>query len=366
MVISGAILADNPGDRYLYIGLIPNFGAFTSKIPLGDFSIEEIYAGKITNCFPDINLSKVLKYDGSKRNYFIVFGTLEKAPDEQFEIGKIIEKDGKRLISIGAFFAPGDLDRFKKPILFINLFKNNSPPVFVLLGLSRWISEENTYQTQTIPANIVVEKHLSTTDEGDLYFRRNCHIKKEELEDFINFKKNVYPVLDNEDPKYLKIATDYFFQGCLKEVSGNDEMATLDFVIALDALFLENEPELKYKFANRVAILLGNSDAIRAEFQKYADEIYWVRNKIVHGDYTREDIEENLLGKNGKGMNDRYIGEKKYSVKEVTRLSIVYFLSLLLNGMQKKDITKKLDSALFNNNDRQAITLMKTRLKVGL
>ena len=366
MVISGSNSPSNTLDRYLYIGLMPNFGAFTSKIDLEDFSIEEIDPGKITDCFPNIDLSKVLEYESSRKHYFIVFGTLEKAPDQQFKFGQEIEKNGKKFITIGALFTPGDLDRFKKPTLIINLFRNNSIPVFVLIALCRWISEENTYQTQTIPGNIAVEKHLLTNDDGEFYFPCDCYIKKEELEDFINFKRNLYPLLDNDDPKNLRISMDYFYEGCLKEVAGNNEMATLDFIIALEALFLENEPDLKYKFANRVAILLGNSDATSAGFQKYADEIYWLRNKIVHGAYTRKDIDQNLLAKNGKGLNARYIGGKRYCIKEVTRLSIVYFLSLLLNGMEKKDITKKLDSALFNDSERQLLMFTKTRLRAGI
>ena len=154
---------------------------------------------------------------------------------------------------------------------------------------------------------------------------------------------------------------EYFLEGCLKEANHNDEMAALDFIIGLEALYLKEHQELKYRFANRVAILLSNKpEDERKELQEYAQHVYDLRSDIVHGTLSRKDIWKELISRTG-----RQIGGKVYSIRELLRVSLVYFLSLHLNGLAKKeDILKRIDSALFSKADRDWIMWKKRRLAI--
>ena len=158
---------------------------------------------------------------------------------------------------------------------------------------------------------------------------------------------------------------EYFLEGCLKEANDNDEMAALDFIIGLEALYLTDEQELKYKFANRVAILLSNPEREdeRKELQEYAEEVYKLRSKIVHGGLSRKDIRKRLTSTTGK-----QIGEKVYSIRELARLSLLYSLPLHYNWVKKKkeeklhdEILHKIDSALFSKDKR--IEIMREKRK---
>jgi len=78
--------------------------------------------------------------------------------------------------------------------------------------------------------------------------------------------------------RHLQMALRRFNNGIQK---ASLEEKFLDFVIALEILFLSNGPgAMRYKLANRVASLLGKEDS----FQIYKDvtELYIIRNEILH------------------------------------------------------------------------------------
>jgi len=346
-------------DKYLCLGLIPNFALIkNNKIDLEDFCIERIDWIKFKNCFTDINLNQFVEYEYIKNPYFIVFGEITDSAKKKFPEGV---KDGKIHIPSFEFLNMG-LDYFNRVILLLNLFKRSSVPVFTSIGFFRWTTENSQYLVKHISANIDMEKHIDWDEEC---VHQHYLLRGDEPKELIGFKKNTYPLLLKEEPSqnetYLQIAMEYFLEGCLKEANGNDEMAALDFIIGLEALYLTDEQELKYKFANRVALLLGNEPERKDErkkFQEYAEDIYKLRNKIVHGDLSRKDIREKLTSTTGK-----QIGGKEYSIRELLRVSLIYFLSLHLNELEKQDvILKKIDSALFSQADREAIMFSKSRL----
>lgn len=211
-----------------------------------------------------------------------------------------------------------------------------------------------------------MEKYIDWEEER---FHPYYWLRGDESKEIGSFKKNVYRLLLRENPskdeKYLQIAMEYFLEGCLKEANDNDEMADLDFIIGLEALYLTEEQELKYKFANRVAILLGNpeQEEERKELQEYAENVYKLRSKIVHGGLSRKDISKRLISTTGK-----QIGGKVYSIRELLRLSLLYFLPLHYNWVKKKkgeklhdEILHKIDSALFSKDDR--IEIMREKRK---
>ena len=349
-------------DKYLCLGLIPNFVLIkNSKIDLEDFCIEKIDWIKFGSCFPDINLSQFVEYKYNKHPHFIVFGEIADSPNKKFPEGGVSKKDGKTHILIPPFeFLNLGLDYFNRVVLLLNLFKHSSVPVFTSIAFFRCTTHNLGYLVKHISANIAMEDYIDWDDEC---FHQYYWLKGDESKELIGFKKNIYSLLLKEEPsrneKYLQIAMEYFLEGCLKEANGNDEMAALDFIIGLEALYLSDEQELKYKFANRVAILLGN-ETERKEFREYAEEVYKLRNKIVHGDLSRKDIREKL-----PSTTSKHIGGKFYSIRELLRVSLIYFLSLHLNGLAKKnDILQKIDSALLSNDDRDWIMWRRRRLTI--
>jgi hypothetical protein len=338
-------------DKHLFLGLIPNFILMKSdKINFEDFSIEKIDWITFKNVFPDINLNQFVEYKYIKDPYFIVFGEINDAPN-------------KKILGLSFEFLTTGLDYFEKVILLLNLFKCGSVPVFTSTGFFRWTTENLQYSAKHISANINMEKHI---DWGEQCVNQSYWLTGDELKELIRFKKHVYPLLLKEKPspneKYIQIAMEYYLEGCLKEANDDDEMAALDFIIGLEALYLTKDPqELKYRFANRVAVFLSNEPERkdeRRELQKYAQHVYDLRSDIVHGTLSRKDILKKLTSTTGK-----QIGGNVYSIRELLRASIIYFLSLHLNGLTKKqDILEKIDLALLSKDDRVSLMMMKRRL----
>jgi len=351
-------------DKYLCLGLIPNFLLVKNdKIDLEDFSIEQIDWIKIKDCFPDITPNQFIEYEYIKKPYFIVLR----------EINKNVKEDRKTLIPLDEpwkFYDLG-LDHFKRVILLLNLFKPASVPVVTSIGFFRWTSEDAQYLTKHISANIDMNKYIDWGKESP---RHHYWLTGDESKKLIGFKKDIYPLLLKEEPSNkLHIAMEYFLEGCFKEANGNDEMAALDFIIGLEALYLEQEQELSYKFANRVAVLLGNGPERkdeRKEFQAYAKEVYELRSKIVHGRLSKKDIREKPTSTKRKR-----IGKNFYSIKELLRISLLYFLSLHWNGLTRMNgsikqnhlvILNKIDSALFSKTDREQIMFKKKRFSLEI
>jgi len=352
-------------DKYLCLGLIPNFVLIkNTKIDLEDFCIEKIDWTKVKDCFPDINPDQFIEHKYVENPYFIVFGEITDSPKNRHVGGGIIERDGKTIISLDEpweFYDLG-LDHFQKVILLLNLFKHSSVPVFTSVGFFRWTTDDVQYKTKHTSANIDIVKYIDWDKESVAH---HYWLTGDESKELIVFKTNIYPLLLKEKPrkeeKYLQIAMEYFLEGCLKEANDNDEMAALDFIIGLEALYLTKDQELKYRFANRVATLLSNKpEDERKEFQEYAQHVYDLRSDIVHGALSRKDIRKDLISTTG-----RKIGGKVYSIRELLRTSLVYFLSLHLNGLTKKeDILKRVDSALFSKADHNWIMWKKRRLPI--
>ena len=351
--------------RYLSVGLIPNFNAAIERIELDDFSIEKLNAEKIKELFPKVNFNDFVEIEIAKNPYFVVFGELEVAPEKEYVMGEETEETGKRLITIGPLeFWTSGVGKFKTIILLLNLFHNNNTPFFVSTGLFRWISQKNTYLMHRISGRIDLEHFINYDDSGDPHLEHDITFKEPHIKNLLQFKNDVYPVLSGECSKFIRVALTFFYDGCLKELNGNEEMANLDYAIALESLFLSEEQELKYKFANRLATLFGDTDQERIEFQKYGNDVYWLRSKIVHGEYTKEEIREKLSSR-GRNLLYRKIGNKwVVSIREITRKSILYFISFLLEGEKKQEsILELIDKALFSEPDRLDIAKFRKRLQ---
>jgi hypothetical protein len=72
---------------------------------------------------------------------------------------------------------------------------------------------------------------------------------------------------------------------------GRPEDRLIDYIISLEALLLENEPELRYKFSLRGSALLGEDDPKkRATIFYELYEGYGQRNNIAHGNIPKQSL----------------------------------------------------------------------------
>jgi hypothetical protein len=73
----------------------------------------------------------------------------------------------------------------------------------------------------------------------------------------------------------------YYFRKAYETENLNERYIFLS--IALEALCAETEAELRYRYANRCAVLLGDSITTRKKVYKFVLKAYDTRSKIVHG-----------------------------------------------------------------------------------
>lgn len=115
---------------------------------------------------------------------------------------------------------------------------------------------------------------------------------------------NTYELADEDIPSFVEFWSQ-FKQAQIRENAlrialtrftfayerGRSEDRLIDYVIALEALLLENEPELRFKFALRGAALLGKDDPLeRKKVFHELHEGYKQRNNIAHGDIPKQVI----------------------------------------------------------------------------
>ena len=155
----------------------------------------------------------------------------------------------------------------------------------------------------------------------------------------------------------MQIALTFFEDGIRKELNPDlNEMRLIDFMIALESLFLQQGPEIAYKFSNRVAMLVSSSDSEKQEVRRYATKLYKLRSQIVHGASTKGEISQNLT-RLECGQETVF----KCTVREILRRSILYFLSIFVNGYKKGKILEMLDDAIFDKKVEKKINLSKKK-----
>jgi len=113
----------------------------------------------------------------------------------------------------------------------------------------------------------------------------------------------------------------------------------VDLIVALEALHLQENDELSYRLANRVASLLGQSPKRRGEIQDEVRSFYRDRNYLIHGA--------------AKVLSHKYdVGR----LREHVRRSLLYHIAL--EGLGKESIIQQLDRSLFRTSVNQRLREM--------
>ena len=165
-------------------------------------------------------------------------------------------------------------------------------------------------------------------------------------------------------------------EGNLKEKDiYRESLQIVDYVTALEALYILPDEKPSHLLSRRVAFLLAvdNLDAKRKSLQNFVKNLYALRGQIVHGRIKKENINRKKIERHypasfydeeGRIHRGSFVkrGETKYSVpeevvgvlglgsadyltgvREIVRTSILKFLSMQSEGRNKEKIVNYID-----------------------
>ncbi len=178
-------------------------------------------------------------------------------------------------------------------------------------------------------------------------FGGRYRLEGNEITSFKIFYENFSKVLPKvKQLEFLDLAIRRFVVATEENLS---EDKVIDFMIALESLYSTETQELAYRFALRLASLLGTSDKEREYLFEFAKKGYGdARSKLVHGESYKKPIDIN-----GKKFT---IDELANELEKLTRLSLRNFLNLISSYYHDKEgIIKDLDRSLLSVTVRNEI-----------
>jgi len=113
----------------------------------------------------------------------------------------------------------------------------------------------------------------------------------------------------------------------------------VDFITCLESVYSSKEQQLSYRFAIRVAMILGQTLEDKTMLQEFILQTYDLRSKVVHGDELPD------IQLNGKIIDLKNANDK---LEKISRDSIKVFLTLIENAENKEEIHKKIDNSIFD------------------
>jgi hypothetical protein len=152
----------------------------------------------------------------------------------------------------------------------------------------------------------------------------------DELKDLIGLLKFL------AEKEELEVPIRRFIFG-IERAKGLDEL--IDYMIALESLYLRDNMELKFRFSLRMATFMSKSSIQHGEIFNLMKTAYNVRSKIVHGGKWKEIKKE--LDKGGYSLGSLLEG-----VEDILRDSIVRCGKLIVSGHSIEQIIKTIDVAI--------------------
>ena len=153
----------------------------------------------------------------------------------------------------------------------------------------------------------------------------------------------------SESGEYINIALRRFNFGVEED---NAENKIIDFLIAFEALYLEEMDELSYRLSTRASMLLGEDDAEAARVKEVIVEAYRLRSKIVHGKKVPQ------MKVQGEIIElSEFVGH----VEEYLRRSLRLFIALSKTCKTQKKILEFLDRVLIDAKSRTSLRKIAVR-----
>ncbi len=174
------------------------------------------------------------------------------------------------------------------------------------------------FRSTNIPSPTPLHRYHLNTDEI------------EELKEYIEMFRYL------EEREALEVPIRRFNFGSERE-SGYDQL--IDYMIALESLYLQLEGELSFRFSLRVSTFVGGSREERSELFNLLRLAYSLRSKIVHG------VSSNKINRYLKKEGHSF-GTLLIKVEDLLRYSIIRFAKLVKSSLSVKNIIESIDDAL--------------------
>lgn len=145
--------------------------------------------------------------------------------------------------------------------------------------------------------DIVFIAQAIKTSEGDVLSQYQYPMAFSEYHSPYHYKMSeddaqTFNVFHKETPKrpgwssqWFKIARRYFLWGGSKEFHpGRDNERILDYMIALEALFVHEADFVSRRLRERAVAILGGSEVEKSSLRRMLNEFYGIRSTLAHGD----------------------------------------------------------------------------------
>lgn len=198
-----------------------------------------------------------------------------------------------------------------------------------LVSVLRLLKKGEVYFRKVISSPASWQTELATFSTGNLYpekYGERYKLAKSEVEEFKEFWKD-FLTFDFDKNKFLDVAIRRLDYGITRN---KPEDKLIDYIIALEALFLVDEGELSYRLSIRTATFLDKNKTVFEDVRT----AYSLRNKIVHGS------PEPLPGD---------FAELVSRIEEYLRESIKRFLKMI-RTQNHEEIIKSMDKRIFEKN----------------
>lgn len=288
------------------------------KLQFGEWKIIKIPQGSIPTILGESTPFSRLHFP-DVGNYFLLFEDREQPNDSVTWIKKLYQE----VVQI-----EGILQFVKDEIINIDYYTFYFTPNWVnqiwrmgnfYYGKIRSINPRNKYTIKLGDVGIINRywnlyiKNISKfhdidkTELGQVIKRANRHFQ-------------IYHTVDNKEDKFLNL------------------------IIALEVLFSPGQ-ELAYRISLCASIFLDHDYKANIIFD-FIKKMLNIRNKLVHGGYDLKEIEQ-----------DRFImDDDLYKLASIIRRAILGFIILYLRGeTEKKSITEKIQSSIFNFEERSKL-----------
>jgi hypothetical protein len=172
-----------------------------------------------------------------------------------------------------------------------------------------------------------------STNIMSLFMRGGYHLTTDEVDEL----KELIMLLDSLGKKEeLEIPINRFIYGIERE----DVLDKLiDFMIALESLYLQQEDELKLRFSLRMATFVAQSEKEHGEIFTLMATAYSTRSKIVHGEKW------NKIEREAK-RSGYSIGDLIERVEEILRSSIIKYAQFIISGYSVKQVIEMIDVSI--------------------
>ncbi|MFQ5833985.1 MAG: hypothetical protein ACE5H4_14870, partial [Candidatus Thorarchaeota archaeon] len=162
------------------------------------------------------------------------------------------------------------------------------------------------------------------------FMSRGYHLTTDDIDELKELIMLLNSLAKKEE---LEIPISRFIYGIERE-DALDKL--IDYMIALESLYLQLEDELKLRFSLRIATFMAQNEKEHGEIFNLMSTAYSTRSKIVHGEKW------NKIEKEAK-KNGYSIGGLIERVEEILRSSINKFARFIISGQSVKQVIEMID-----------------------